>query len=157
MFSSINGRTTTLDLDSTGRNQNLRRSNRSISRKMNMPKVIAAGKTFEVAAEANLREALLAQDIDLYSAGAKVFNCHGHGICGTCLVQIEGVVSAPTKLETTRMAFPPHSAHKDRRLSCQVKVLDDVRVTRFNGHFGEGEQAIWNPEQKSLEVVTTAP
>ncbi|MBW4550483.1 MAG: (2Fe-2S)-binding protein [Aphanocapsa sp. GSE-SYN-MK-11-07L] len=112
-----------------------------------MPKIIAEGKTFEVAVETNLREALLDQDIDLYSGTANVFNCHGHGICGTCLVQIEGAVSEPTKLETTRMAFPPHSAHKDRRLSCQAKVLGDVRVTKFDGHFGEGNHIRWTPEQ----------
>lgn len=118
-----------------------------------MPKIIAEGKTFEVAVETNLREALLAQDIDLYSGTANIFNCHGHGLCGTCLVHVEGAVSEPTKLETTRMAFPPHSAHKDRRLSCQAKVLGDVRVTKFDGHFGEGEQVRWTPEQG----LTAAP
>jgi len=112
-----------------------------------MPKIMALGKTFEVAEETNLREALLEQDIDLYSAGAKVFNCHGHGMCGTCLVQVEGAVSSPTKLETNRMAFPPHSDHKERRLACQVKVLGDVRVTRFDGYFGAGERSLWTPEQ----------
>lgn len=40
-----------------------------------MPMITAEGKTFEVAEGSNLREALLAQDIALYSAGAKVFNC----------------------------------------------------------------------------------
>jgi ferredoxin len=112
-----------------------------------MPKIMAEGKTFEVATGSNLRAALLAQHIDLYSAGATVFNCHGHGMCGTCLVQVEGAVSEPTQLETNRMAFPPHADHKDRRLSCQVKVLGDVRVTRFDGYFGAGERALWTPEQ----------
>lgn len=120
-----------------------------------MPKIMAEGKTFEVAEGTNLREALLAQDIDLYSAGANVFNCHGHGICGTCLVQVEGKVSEPTKLETNRMAFPPHSAHKERRLSCQVRVLGDLRVTKFDGHFGAGEHPIWTAE-KGLEASALA-
>ncbi len=121
-----------------------------------MPRIMAEGKAFEVAEGANLREALLAQNLDLYSAGAKVFNCHGHGICGTCLVQVEGAVSAATKLETTRMSLPPHSAHKDRRLSCQVKVLGNVRVTRFDGYFGEGGQSIWTPEKGLKEVSVIA-
>ncbi len=115
-----------------------------------MPKIMAEGKTFDVDTGTNLREALLAQDIDLYSEGAKVFNCHGHGICGTCLVEVEGEVSEPTKMEANRMAFPPHSAHKDRRLSCQVKVVGDVRVTRFDGYFGDGEAAIWTPDKGLL-------
>jgi ferredoxin len=122
-----------------------------------MPTIMAEGKTFEVATETNLREALLAQNIDLYNGTAKVLNCHGHGLCGTCLVHVEGAVSEPTQLETTRMGFPPHSGHKDRRLSCQVKVLGDVRVTKFDGHFGTGEQVIWTPNQglAKAPVVTS--
>ena len=121
-----------------------------------MPKIVAEGKTFEVPEETNLRQALLAQDIDIYSEGAKVFNCHGHGICGTCLVQVEGTVSEPTKLETNRMAFPPHSAHKERRLACQVKVLGDVQVTRFDGYFGAGEHSLWTPKQGLTEAPAIA-
>jgi len=121
-----------------------------------MPKIMAEGKTFEAAEGTNLRAALLDQDPDLYSAGAKIFNCHGHGICGTCLVQVEGAVSEPTKLETARMAFPPHSAHKDRRLACQVKVLGDVRVTKFEGHFGEGEHVLWTPDPGLTKAPTIA-
>lgn len=111
-----------------------------------MPQVTASGKTFEVSSEANLRRALLDQSIELYSEGASVFNCHGHGSCGTCVVQVDGAVSEPTNLETKRMAYPPHSAHSDRRLACQVKMLGDVRVTRFDGYFGEGDHTIWTPE-----------
>ena len=122
-----------------------------------MPKIMAEGKTFEVATGVNLREALLDQHLDLYSAGAKVLNCHGHGMCGTCLVQVEGSVSEPTQLEVKRMAFPPHSAYKERRLSCQVKVLGDVRVTRFDGYFGAGERSLWTPEQglKEAPAITS--
>jgi ferredoxin len=112
-----------------------------------MPKIRAEGKTFEVDAGTNLRQALLDQDLDLYSSGAKIFNCHGYGLCGTCLVQVEGAVSEATLLEKARMAVPPHSAHKERRLSCQVEVLGDVRITRFDGHFGEGEHSIWTADQ----------
>lgn len=63
-----------------------------------MPKIIAA-KTFEVAHGTNLREALLAQDINLYSEGLKVLNCDGDGICGACVVLVEGAVSQPTILK----------------------------------------------------------
>ncbi len=122
-----------------------------------MPKIIAEGKIFEVAQGTNLREALLEQEIDLYSIGAKVFNCHGHGICGTCLVEVKGLVSEPTQVEMSRMAFPPHSAHKERRLSCQVTVLGDVYVTRFDGYFGDGEHPIWTPERALMEAIAIAP
>ena len=63
-----------------------------------MPKIIPA-KTFEVAHGTNLREALLAQDIDLYSEGLKVLNCDGDGIYGACVVLVEGAVSQPTILK----------------------------------------------------------
>jgi ferredoxin len=118
-----------------------------------MPRIMAEGKTFEVVSGSNLREALLEQNIDLYSNGAQILNCHGHGLCGTCLVKVEGLVSEPTQLETTRMAFPPHFGRKDRRLSCQVKVLGDVRVTKFEGHFGEGEKSDWTPEHGSIDAT----
>lgn len=112
-----------------------------------MPKVTAQGKTFDVPVEANLRESLLEQDIDLYNGAAKVLNCHGHSSCGSCLVKVEGMVSEPSEFEKLRMAIPPHSQHHDRRLACQVKVLRDVRVTKFDGHFGTGDDVAWTPEQ----------
>lgn len=118
-----------------------------------MLNILAEGKTFEVTEGANLRESLLSQNIDLYNSAAKVLNCHGHGTCGTCLVKVEGKVSEPTLIEKIRMAIPPHSGHKDRRLSCQVKVLGDVRVTKFDGFFGEGDQVLWTPEDALAEVA----
>lgn len=120
-----------------------------------MPTITTEGKTFEVVEGANLREALLAQDITLYSEGASVFNCHGHGGCGTCVVLVEGAVSDPTKPETARMAVPPHSAHPERRLACQVKIMGNVRVTKFDGYFGEGDRPIWTPEQALADAPAT--
>lgn len=121
-----------------------------------MPKIMAEGKTFAVAQATNLRAALIAHDVNLYSAGAKLLNCHGHGLCGTCLVHIEGAVSAPTKLETMRMALPPNSAHQERRLACQTKVLGDLRLIKYDGHFGEGETARWTPEQRLVAAPAIA-
>lgn len=115
--------------------------------------ILAEGKTFEVVEGANLRESLLERNVDLYNSGAKVLNCHGHGTCGTCLVKVEGRVSEPTSMEMIRMSFPPNSSHKDRRLSCQVKVLGDVRVTKFDGFFGEDERVLWTPEKGLAEVA----
>jgi ferredoxin len=58
-----------------------------------MVKIMAEGKSFEVPVGANLRESLLDRNINLYNSGAAILNCHGHGTCGTCLVQVEGNVS----------------------------------------------------------------
>jgi ferredoxin len=116
-----------------------------------MPKIIAQGKTFDVPYEANLREVLLEREIDLYNGAAKVLNCYGHSSCGSCLVKVEGMVSEPTEFEKLRTAIPPHSQHPDRRLACQAKVLGDLRVTKFDGHFGTGNDVVWTPDQ-NLEV-----
>lgn len=118
---------------------------------MTMPKIMAEGKTFEVVQGANLREALLEKGVNVYNSGAKVLNCHGHGTCGTCLVGVEGTVSERNPLESIRMAFPPNSSQPQRRLSCQVKVLGDVRVTKFDGFFGEGKGVCWTPERDLAE------
>lgn len=121
-----------------------------------MVSIAAEGKVFEVAQGSNLRESLLEQNVNLYSATAKVFNCRGLGICGTCLTHVEGVASDPTPAEIKRLSFPPHLAHPERRLSCQVKVLGDLRITRFEGYFGEGEQSLWAPEQGLMESAAIA-
>jgi ferredoxin len=112
-----------------------------------MPQITAQGKTFEVSYEANLRESLLEHEVDLYNGAAKLLNCHGHSSCGSCLVKVEGMVSEPTEFEKLRMAIPPHSQHHDRRLACQARVLGDVKVTKFDGHFGTGNDIAWTPEQ----------
>lgn len=118
-----------------------------------MVKIMAEGKSFEVPIAANLRESLLDQDIELYNSGAKILNCHGHGTCGTCLVEVEGNTSEPTQMEKIRMAIPPNSSRPERRLSCQVKVMGDVRVTKFDGFFGEGEHENWTPENNLKEAA----
>jgi len=51
-----------------------------------------------------------------------------------------------------RISYPPHSAHKERHLACQVRVLEDISATRFDGYFGEGENAIWTPEFAAVAV-----
>ncbi len=117
-----------------------------------MSMITAEGKTFEVVEGSNLREALLEQDINLYSAGAKVFNCRGHGTCGTCFVSVEGSVSEPTEAETKRTIFHPHFDHRERRLACQVKVMGDVSITKFEGYFGDGEESVWTPDRGLVEL-----
>lgn len=110
-----------------------------------MPKVIAQGKTIECEPGANLRQVLLKNNIDLYNPGATVINCHGIGTCGTCAVAIEGEVSDMSWREKTRLSLPPHSSETQRRLACQVKVLGDIQVTKYDGFWGQGTQVEWTP------------
>lgn len=111
-----------------------------------MPKILAQGKTIDCKQGANLRQALLKAGIDLYNGGSKVINCRGIGSCGTCAVMVEGEVSQPNWRDTTRRSLPPHSPTSNLRLACQTKVLGDVKVTKFDGFWGQGSEIVWTPQ-----------
>ena len=105
--------------------------------------ITVQGKQLSCESGANLRQVLLENNIDLYNGGAKVINCHGIGTCGTCAVQVEGEVSEPNWKDKTRRSLPPHSPTKNLRLACQTKVLGNVKVTKFDGFWGQGEKVVW--------------
>jgi ferredoxin len=61
-----------------------------------------------------------------------LFGCRT-GICGTCLVIIEGDVLPPSDEEREVLEiFAP--GNSQARLACQVKLMGDVQITAF----GEG-------------------
>ncbi len=107
-----------------------------------MPNISVQGKTIECAIGANLRQVLLKHKIDLYNGGATVINCHGLGTCGTCAVEIQGDASAIEWREKARLSLPPHAPGTSRRLACQVQVMGDMQVTKFDGFWGQGSQPI---------------
>jgi ferredoxin len=126
-----------------------------------MPIVLAAGRAIDCAPGAKLREVLLKAGIDLHAGPAKVVNCRGIGSCGTCAVAIEGPVSEPNWRETARLRFPPHSAigpaigplagilgpqpsSQGLRLACQVRVLGDISVTKYDGFWGQNPGVYWS-------------
>ncbi len=110
-----------------------------------MPTVVAQGKTFECESGANLRRVLRQNGIDLYNGQAKVINCRGIGTCGTCAVQVEGVVSEANWKDKARRSLPPHSPGKPLRLACQTQVYGDIKVTKFDGFWGQGDNQVWIP------------
>ncbi|MBP0001916.1 MAG: (2Fe-2S)-binding protein [Cyanobacteria bacterium SID2] len=112
-----------------------------------MPKVTAYGQTFECDRGSNLRQVLLEQGIPLYNGKASIINCHGLGTCGTCAVQVEGEVSEPNWRDRARRSLPPHKPSKNLRLACQTQVLGDVRVTKFDGMWGQGDRRVWEPDK----------
>lgn len=111
-----------------------------------MPTIRAQGKTMECPAGTNLRQVLLQNGVEVYNGAASLINCHGLGTCGTCAVQIEGAVSEPGWREKSRLSLPPHSPQAGRRLSCQVQVLGDIGVSKYDGFWGQGEKPVWTPE-----------
>lgn len=112
-----------------------------------MPLIKAQGKTIECSVGANLRQVLLQHEIDLYNGAATVINCHGLGTCGTCAVAVTGNVSPMTWKEKTRLSLPPHAIaaapQNQRRLACQVQVLGDVEVTKYDQFWGQGDAIAW--------------
>ncbi len=111
-----------------------------------MPTIQAQGKTFTCETGANLRQVLLKNGVPVYNGGANTINCHGFGTCGTCAVAVEGEVSEMSLREKTRLSLPPHAPSQNRRLSCQVKVLGDLKVTKYDGFWGQGNQVVWTAE-----------
>ncbi|MGB3535136.1 MAG: 2Fe-2S iron-sulfur cluster-binding protein [Microcoleaceae cyanobacterium] len=111
-----------------------------------MVKIQAQGKTITCETGANLRQVLLKNGIDLYNGNASLINCRGIGTCGTCAVEIEGEVSEIKWREKARLSVPPHSPDTTRRLACQLKVLGDIKVTKYDGFWGQGTQTVWTPE-----------
>ena len=115
-----------------------------------MPKVMIYGQEHICEQGANLREFLLNQGVPLYNGKASLLNCHGHSTCGTCAVGIRGEVSQPTASEKLRLAVAPvHGVEGDRRLACQVKVLSDIEVTKYDGFFGEGTTPVFLAREKA--------
>jgi ferredoxin len=115
-----------------------------------MPTVRFAGKSVECLEGANLRSVLVRARLPLYNGAAQAIHCRGLGTCGTCAVQIDGEVSEPSPAERRRMALPPHKGNERLRLACQVTVLGDLEVTKYQGLFGQRDEPAATPtEDKS--------
>ncbi len=109
-----------------------------------MPTIKAEGKIITCEYGANLRKVLLENGVNLYNGNSKYINCRGIGTCGTCAIEIEGEVSPPNWKDKTRRSLPPHSPSKNRRLACQTKVLGDLKITKYDGFWGQGDTETWN-------------
>lgn len=102
-----------------------------------MPTIEFKGQQIKCQKDANLRKTLLENGLSPYNGMAQYANCHGHGTCGTCAVEIEGPVSPPLIREKIRLTLPPHHLDSDLRLSCQTKVLGNIKVTKHDGLWGQ--------------------
>jgi ferredoxin len=102
-----------------------------------VPTIRFAGQKVECPHGANLRVVLLRARLPLYTRVAEALHCRGRGVCGTCAVQIEGMVSEPTPAELRRLSLPPHHPGSGLRLACQCKVLGDVTITKYAGIWGQ--------------------
>lgn len=102
-----------------------------------MPTIEFMGKLISCSEGANLRETLMHHDLAPHNGSARKLNCFGLGTCGTCAVQIEGPVSKMSRAEKARLSLPPFCDGSQLRLSCQVKVIGNIKVEKGEGFWGQ--------------------
>ncbi len=94
-------------------------------------------KTVECKPHTNLRELALEHDIDLYNGLSRFFNCEGHGLCGTCTVEVTPPEGGTVKRAKEKFRFLLLKGNL--RLACQMEVTDDIQVTKHTGLKGNKE------------------
>lgn len=92
------------------------------------------GRSIEVPKGANLRKVALKAGINVYKGINQFLNCQGHGLCGTCRVEIiQGDKNVNSKTPKEEWVLKgkfliAYKVNPNLRLSCQVKVEDDIVV-----------------------------
>ncbi|MBI3963105.1 MAG: Rieske 2Fe-2S domain-containing protein [Deinococcus sp.] len=98
-----------------------------------MPKVkfVPQNLELEVPQGANLRRVLLRNKLPVYTRVTQFTNCRGHGLCGTCWVEVDPTsqLSERTFREKVKLA----GRGEQVRLSCQTRVLGDGTVQATAG------------------------
>ncbi|KAK4537355.1 hypothetical protein CDCA_CDCA12G3380 [Cyanidium caldarium] len=86
-------------------------------------------RVIEVPRGANLRKALLENNVDVYTLRGKLTNCGGGGQCGTCVVDVvEGAgFLTPRGVRETRL-LTDKGRPDAWRLSCCLRVEGPVTV-----------------------------
>jgi ferredoxin len=99
--------------------------------------LVNEGKTIEVGEGTNLRTTLLKNGISPYIGKDKFLNCFGHGLCGTCRVEVVDGKGAPamTPLEESALLglapFYGRSVPKNTRLACRIDVTKDMTIKTY--------------------------
>jgi ferredoxin len=87
------------------------------------------GKTVSANAGCNLRKLALANKVPVYRGFWKIFNCHGHGLCTSCKMEVfankPGDINPRTAMEEEQLK---NYTNPNLRLSCQVRVHGNIRV-----------------------------
>src|SRR6266481_5772735 len=104
-----------------------------------MPKVtfVTEKKEIEVPQGSNLRQEALKAGIELYPGPARLLNCRGFGLCGTCRVLVKAGADnlyPKTLIEKLNLNLHPITTlayignEDDMRLACQARVNGDCSV-----------------------------
>ena len=96
--------------------------------------LVREGKTIEAAEGTNLRKLLTSNGISPYIGKDRFLNCFGHGLCGTCRVEVVDGKGAPpmTPLEESALTglapFYGRAVTKHTRLSCRIDITKDMSI-----------------------------
>lgn len=99
--------------------------------------LVNEGKTIEVDEGTNLRKALLKNGVNPYIGKDKFLNCLGHGLCGTCRVEVVDGKGAPAMTameEAALLGLAPVYARavpKNTRLACRIDVTKDIAIKTY--------------------------
>ncbi|UCD10449.1 MAG: (2Fe-2S)-binding protein [Nitrospinaceae bacterium] len=95
-----------------------------------MPKITInntdTGETtvFKAGYGANLRQAAVFNDVELYKGMHKYLNCRGMGACGSCLIEVEPMENVDPQTFIERL----HKLAPNQKLGCRAKVYGDISV-----------------------------
>ncbi len=81
-------------------------------------------KTFKTGFRANLRKSPNYKDVEIYKGMAKMLNCRGMGICGTCLIEGEPMENVDPQTFMEKL----HKVGPNQKLGCRAKVYGDITI-----------------------------
>lgn len=102
-----------------------------------MPIIAYEDKLIQCPKGSLVRDVLIAHGIYPHNGSARNLNCFGLGSCGTCAVKITGNISPATGKEKLRLSCPPLHATPGLRLSCQTRILGDIKIEKGKGFWGQ--------------------
>ena len=91
-----------------------------------MPQIhfVKENKTINVNAGTNLRKAAKACGVQIYRGKGKLLNCHGLGLCGECVIEVETTDSlSPKKRGEDKRLTQKKKNGENRRLACQCQAF----------------------------------
>lgn len=100
-----------------------------------MPTVKFAKQNLKVQTNScnNLRKLARANGVQIYHGIHTVVNCHGLGLCGTCVVEVDKMDAvSPKKRSEDKVLTAKKQNGTNRRLACQTLIYKNVTVTTLD-------------------------
>lgn len=97
---------------------------------MPVVKFVNEGREFKVNSGVNVRKLARKNGIQIYRGLYKIFNCHGLGLCGTCVVEIDpdNPHVSPKRRTEAWLLKKRKMNGENRRLACACQVYGEGEV-----------------------------